>query len=271
MRRLQTYKYYLVLLTFLLTIACSKEDESTTNINVTKQKEALCDLSSSIYMCTEYPSEVLFSETELRAALLKNKKWATQSTIKIKFLNGSEYLHNKVKLYASYWLKYANLNFVYVEPNEKSDIKIAFKWDCDYSSWSYLGTDCKRIAQHKPSMNFGWFNELTSEPEFERVILHEFGHALGLIHEHQHPQVGIQWNKEAVYDYYKTMEGWDEKSIENNIFKKYTTTQTNYSQFDSQSIMLYSISSQLTLNGFSVGWNHILSETDKNFIAQMYP
>jgi hypothetical protein len=34
-------------------------------------------------------------------------------------------------------------------------------------------------------------------------VIHEFGHALGLIHEHQNPSGGIQWNKPVVCRYYE--------------------------------------------------------------------
>lgn len=258
----------------LLLYSCHKDDDKMTNVNVTQLEEAHCDETSSIYMCTEYPS-IEESETtatsELKAALVKNKKWKTGQTIKVKFLNGSQFLQDNVKKYAETWLQYANLSFEYMEPNDIADIKVAFKWDCDYGSWSYIGTDCKKIAQYKPTINFGWFDEYTSSVEFQRVVLHEFGHALGLIHEHQHPESDIQWNKSVVYAYYETFSGWTKKEVDHNIFEKYSSSQTNYSNFDSQSIMLYAISSELTLNGFSADWNYKLSETDKNFIAKMYP
>jgi len=45
-------------------------------------------------------------------------------------------------------------------------------------------------------MNFGW--DLTV-PGQRGTALHEIGHALGLLHEHQSPFAGIHWDDEAVY------------------------------------------------------------------------
>ncbi|WP_218780913.1 hypothetical protein [Paenibacillus amylolyticus] len=42
-------------------------------------------------------------------------------------------------------------------------------------------------------MNFGWFDQDTEESEFERTVMHEFGHALGCIHEHQTCPSTLGW------------------------------------------------------------------------------
>jgi hypothetical protein len=41
------------------------------------------------------------------------------------------------------------------------------------------------IDQNIPTTNFGWFNSSTDLREIRRTTLHEFGHVLGCIHEHQ--------------------------------------------------------------------------------------
>lgn len=120
-------------------------------------------------------------------------------------------------------------------------------------------------------MNFGWLTDNTAEDEFSRVITHEFGHALGCIHEHQSPAAGIPWNRQAVYSYYASTNEWTSKDTDKNIFELYAADTTQFSAFDSKSIMLYAIPAELTTNGYSVGWNRELSETDKAFIGQVYP
>jgi len=45
-------------------------------------------------------------------------------------------------------------------------------------------------------MNYGWLRDDTQDEEYSRVVLHEFGHALGCIHEHQQPKFGRVWDKQ---------------------------------------------------------------------------
>ncbi|WP_163398488.1 hypothetical protein [Flavobacterium fluviatile] len=95
---------------------------------------------------------------------------------------------------------------------QSAAIKIAFKWNGDVASWSNIGNRCYKIAQNSPSMNFGWFDNNTSDEEFSRVVIHEFGHALGFVHEHQNPTSPIQWNVAEVYNYY-ALAGWDKEKL----------------------------------------------------------
>jgi serralysin len=45
-------------------------------------------------------------------------------------------------------------------------------------------------------MNYRWLTPGTLNDEYSCVVLHEFGHALGCPHEHQHPEYDIDWNRE---------------------------------------------------------------------------
>jgi hypothetical protein len=110
----------------------------------------------------------------------------------------------------------------------------------------------------------------TAENVFKRTVLHEFGHVLGCLHEHQNPSAGIKWNKPAVYEYYLKL-GWVKADVDENVFESYDCDLTQFSEFDRHSIMLYAIPSRFTTNGFSVDWNDDLSEMDKEFIARAYP
>lgn len=194
--------------------------------------------------------------------------WEAGQTIRIKFIGGSSYLRNKVKEYANQWTKYANIKFNFVGDNEKAEVRISFN---PGGSWSYLGTQCKYIAADKATMNFGWFNENTSDNEFSRTTIHEFGHMLGLIHEHLHPDAGIPWNKPVVYEDYARTQGWSKATVDNALFKKYDHNRLQKSNYDKYSIMHYAISNKHTIGDYEVGWNTKLSDMDMAFVGEIYP
>ncbi|HKG84980.1 MAG TPA: hypothetical protein VKB16_17765, partial [Beijerinckiaceae bacterium] len=56
----------------------------------------------------------------------------------------------------------------------------------------------------------------------DRPVLHEFGHVLGLRHEHHHPASGIVWNKPVVYRELRQQFGWSKAMVDSNIFERFT-------------------------------------------------
>ena len=115
--------------------------------------------------------------------------------------------------------------------------------------------------------------KLRPDEEFSRTTKHEFGHALGLIHEHQNPAGGIHWNKEVVYkDLGGPPNNWDPRTIDNNMFQRYSKTITQYTDVDSRSIMMYFVPAEYTIDHKSYGDDVFdLSDTDKRFIKAQYP
>jgi len=163
----------------------------------------------------------------------------------------------------------ANLKFSW-GPADTADIRISFKYS---GSWSVIGTTCKNVPKNQPTMNFGWLTPGVKDQEAERVILHEFGHALGLIHEHQNPVDAIKWNKPAVYhDLSGPPNNWDKATIDHNMFEKYPKQSIQGTSLDKSSIMMYPIAKSWVLDpSQAVGMNTTLSPVDKSFIKKAYP
>ena len=105
------------------------------------------------------------------------------------------------------------------------------------------------------------------------IALHEFGHAIGMVHEHQNPKSNpIQWNKtEVIKDLSGPPNNWNVAQIEQNVFQRYGINQTNGSSFDPNSIMIYEIPARWTTNGYSVEAPEKLSSIDKQLAAYWYP
>ena len=150
--------------------------------------------------------------------------------------------------------------------NDAPGAEIRISFDPNDGAWSYVGTDCRSIPLNEATMNLGFMDGGTTA--------HEFGHAIGLAHEHQNPAGGIQWNEEVVIrELAKSPNFWDEATTRHNVLRKYTADQINGTGFDPDSIMLYFFPAEWTLNGIGTKANEVLSALDKEFVAgaKMYP
>ena len=183
----------------------------------------------------------------------------------------------QVRDHAEEWLSYANIKFKWIA-GTTAQIRISFAADAD--SWSAVGTDClvtEYFPTNQPTMNFGWLEDDTDDTEYRRVVVHEFGHALGCIHEHQNPKGGIQWNEAAVIAAFSgPPNNWSKADIRSNVIDKYSLDQLNATKFDAKSIMLYAFPKQLIKGPPSLAKkgtreNTDLSAIDKAYINKMYP
>ena len=198
-----------------------------------------------------------------RAIAPIGKTWMNGSRLQVRFMGGTSAQKNTAREQAGWWSQHANLTFDFNDA-PGADIRITF--DPQLGAWSYVGTDCKGIPLNQATMNLGFLDGGTTA--------HEFGHAIGLAHEHQNPAGGIQWNEEVVI---RELAGppnfWDEAKARHNVIRKYSADQVNGTKFDPDSIMLYFFPAEWTLNGIATKANEVLSALDKSFIAgaKMYP
>lgn len=245
-----------------------------------------------IMMCTDFPLPPdLDAESQLEARLENpanifrrpdpdaplemavdvRKCWRPGSTLSVCFLERDEILEAKVATFAQLWCKHANIKFIF-DNRSDADIRIAFV--AGAGSKSRVGIDARKADPGFATMNLdrSWFRYDYNDRVLRRTVLHEFGHALGCIHEHQSPKAGIAWNEKAVFAYYGgPPNNWSTEQIRFNVLDRYNQPWMNATEFDNHSIMLYPIDAHFTTNGYSVGWNDDLSEKDISFIAKMYP
>jgi hypothetical protein len=198
-----------------------------------------------------------------RAISPVGKAWVNGTTLKVRFLAGTPEQQATARQQAGWWADACNIGFDFGNhPN--ADIRISF--DENDGAWSYVGTDNTSIPADQPTMNLGFLDGGTAG--------HEFGHAIGLAHEHSNPRGGIQWNEPVVL---QALAGppnfWDADQVRHQVFLKYAVDQIKGTAFDPDSIMLYSFPATWTLNGIATHANDVLSTMDRSFTsgASMYP
>ena len=229
-------------------------------------------MNSTSHWCFVWTPLLLPSTGRTKAALLKATQWSSGEVVSVSFLDGDDRVKEKVKRYAQEWTSVcrANINLEFRKDTTETKIRISFRYP---GSWSALGRACMGIQDRsQPTMNFGWLKPDSPEDEMRRVVLHEFGHALGLIHEHQNPRGGIRWDREAVI---RDLSGfphfWDAQTIESNVFKPFAEAEVRATPVDEKSIMLYPIPPHWTHGRFSAGLNAFLSKGDCELIRAAYP
>lgn len=203
-----------------------------------------------------------------KAALQKSAKW-DGNVISVSFLEGTEEQKALVRRHAEEWTRHCNIQFSWQDP-PRTDIRISFR---PGGSWSVVGKTARDVRpRSRATMNYGWLNPGISEENARAVVLHEFGHALGLIHEHQNPLGEIKWNQPAVIrDLSGPPNNWDMKTIFHNMFDPHKRNKIDGTELDKSSIMMYPIPAAWLAEGEPVGFNHQLSERDREFIARAYP
>jgi serralysin len=232
------------------------------------------------------------TRSRLRAVVVRTLTWKPGELVKVCFRSGTQGARARVAKYASEWMRYANIRLEFGEPgnyrncagDNSEAIKIDFVDGGPKSGfWSALGT-LSRKEEHSLNLAYLGRDQLPvdkqgramPEAEARRLILHEFGHALGLVHEHQSPaaQCGKEYYEEAVMAY-GALRGWPKDQTVRNFQQYNEMPELNASAVDRKSIMHYSLPPWLFKAGDKspcfVSTNFELSDGDKEFVARHYP
>lgn len=284
--------------------------------------------------CMQAFPESIQARIETRSQLLKNllpsafhgirtesvisrlKTWNPGETVTVAFHEGSYDLRLKIMNVASEWTKHANLKFDFghdaqsksfrewspTDTEYQSDIRVSFNYA---GYWSYVGTDSIDMSianAGDPSLNLGGF-ALGVPPEWEGTVLHEFGHALGLEHEHQFPSEGcdsqFRWYDDLGYvpttnsrgEYIVDSQGrrpgiytvlggppneWPRSKVDFNLRQLNSSNAYLTTEFNADSIMKYYFEPWMFVNGqesycYSGSANNTLSPGDIVGIKRAYP
>lgn len=203
-----------------------------------------------------------------------SRTWEINHTLIISFMDGTPERKAEVELFSKEWTKYANINFEFYQtmndiPADKNiDVLISFSKKGNNST---IGTDAD--YQSRKGNNSMSLSQLDNENINLRrsTILHEFGHVLGLIHEHQNIDRTFHLDENKTLDYCKTLYNFSEAQCRINIISTVSGKDYYLSKYDPSSIMHYSIHPGFFDNKITFRSNNSLSLLDKVEVAKIYP
>lgn len=205
------------------------------------------------------------------AAGERHRFWAPGTILRVRFLDTSE-LADRVLEIAADWTKHADLEFRLVRDGD-AEIRVTFAGPGN--SWSAVGTEAllsECFPPDGPTMGLGEIRRADSSMRVERVVRHEFGHAIGLVHEHSSPAADLPWDTETVYtELAGPPNHWSKELVDRNVFRRYSRTTSNHSDFDPASVMLYPVPTRWLRDRRTFAENIQLSPEDKAFAARLYP
>lgn len=177
--------------------------------------------------------------------------------IRVKFLDGRPEGRAEVMQIADEWTRCdgTGLRFMYYDAGGRPlspgapeatefDVRVSFR---GRGYWSYIGRDVPTsVTAADPTMRLAG---LDTSPD-PTVVLHEFGHAVGLLHEHRREElVACIDEQRAIEHYGRPPNAWDAATVRKNLLTPIPAGVALSPSYDYDSIMNYRISRSVLKDG----------------------
>lgn len=254
-----------------------------------------------LYQYTKQEAKLASLNAPSQVTVASAQQWENGRTLRVCMFGGNRTVAALIADVAGEWNRYSGVKLDFgkerggyncLSPaSGHFQIRIGFS---ERGYWSTMGSDSETLLDALvPSMNLSQFNMKYSVAKFaaddvvakadaydRTIIRHEFGHALGLAHELQHPTTGcydqINWEgPDNVYAYFAgPPNNWQPDKVMVNLgFGSQGVLKGG--KFDSKSVMKYWLPARVYKQGAqSLCYsevNYEISALDQDALAAMYP
>ena len=203
-----------------------------------------------------------------RIAVMTSKRWAPGTRLAVDFLESTpDDLAAAIIDRMNIWAR----NGVSVEfVRSKVDPVIRITRE-DSGYYSNVGTDCLLVPSDQPTMCFEGWTMSMPESEWDRVIPHEAGHALGSIHEHMRAGLVARIDPEKAIAYYWRDQGWSPDVVWSQILTPEDESSLIGTAPDETSGMCYDVPGACTYDGLPIIGGSRMNAQDFAFMRSVYP
>jgi len=219
---------------------------------------------------------------QMRAELKVNYLWPVGTTLKIGFSSRTTIEErNKIKSAVDHHLKpYVNLGWEWDVPTREANIRVdvtpELRLDSQIGRLSSVDDlaplpnapvgfeGCSKCSMKLNKTAVSLMSD--NGQEGAGPVLHEFGHALGMVHEIQKDD-DITWlPEELLFDNPGQSMEW----VNSKLLPAVRSGSTNGSSFDKDSMMSYAFMANTNTQGISSKFNEVPSVRDKAWLIQTY-
>lgn len=201
-----------------------------------------------------------------RGAAYNADLWPQHSTIKISLLNMTDKQEELTKASINKWSPHINLKLEFIDGPD-GDIRIAANNNYGGGS-SAIGRQANDFPKSEPTMTIGFGGE--DDAYTGGTIMHEFGHALGLHHEHQHPDNTLDFDMEKLYQEF-ARRNFTREQTDQFVLDPLNRENLIFLGYDQDSIMNYGFGEGTLRNRGAAPRGNDLSRGDIEFAEFIYP
>jgi len=204
-----------------------------------------------------------------RASALRRCRWAYRSVVPVRFLDGEPSVQARVEGFAAEWTRPGRAAVTFdFQSRSPLAVRVSFAHP---GRWCAVGTTMRHVEDPDlATLSLGGLDERTSDRVMRQVVLHGFGHVLGMVHEWSLADSSMLCTDVLIEELRQTPHRWSPEVIARHMLEPLAAGETQHAP-RRRSIMTCPIPARWLRGQSAVLMGHDLSAHDKDLASEWYP